>query len=342
MNPRLKDSRTGKIEKKYHRGYAQPATMKEVMDMMFGPGAKDMKAVLEAIRKGHEELKEELPFLCPHYAEFRDNHRSQDDIIPEAFTHKTCVDVDDRDKVEQARKRAMDVNQDPRSDWEGMVEYIEYSARRKLHIWIRIPLGMTIEEAQRAFCKEIDIPFDESCTTPERFIYMTGDAVYHSPRWLEPLAEEDIRQRQEAYRQRGLDVDGRKKTQTPSGSTLKGENPSEGSAQKVLPSGEGLEGSPRTRFIIKEIMRKEALTVADLNDKGGRHNAVKMLLSHAIQLLTPAEFLAVLKELMPQNWNDQNIRQLVKDYYTKYYDENARLTEFQKEVYRRSRKLEAE
>jgi len=342
MNPRLKDSKSGKVEKKYNRGFAQPATVKEVMDMMFGPGAKDMKAVLEAIRRGHEELKEELPFLCPHYAEFRDNHRSQDDIIPEAFTHKTCVDLDDQDKVEQARKRAMDVNQDPKSDWEGMVEYIEYSARRKLHIWIRIPLGMTIEEAQRAFCKEIDIPFDESCTTPERFIYMTGDDVYHSPRWLEPLTEEEIKERQEAYRQRGLDVDGRKKTQTPSGSTLKGENPSEGSAQKVLPSGEGLEGSPRTRFIIKEIMRKEALTVADLNDKGGRHNAVKMLLSHAIQLLTPAEFLAVLKELMPQNWNDQNIRQLVKDYYTKYYDENARLTEFQKEVYRRSRKLEAE
>ncbi len=333
MNPRLKDKKTGKIEKQFHRGYAQPATVKEVMDMMFGPGAKDMKAVLEAIRKGHEELKEELPFLCPHYAEFRDNHRSQDSIIPEAFTHKTCVDVDESDLVEQARKRAMEVYQDPMSDWEGMVEYIEYSARKKLHIWIRIPKGMTIEEAQKAFCKEIDIPYDESCTTPERFIYMTGDEVFRSPKWLEPLTQEEINERREAYLERGLDVDGRPlKERTPSNSPIKGED----KEASVVPA------DARTRLIIKEIMKKEGITTADLNDKGGRHNAVKMLLSHATQLLKEGEFLGVLSELMPLNWNDQNISQLVKDFYAKYYDESARLTEFQKEVFRKSRNLKTE
>ena len=329
MNPRLKDKKTGKIETKYNRGYAEPVTVAQVMDKMFGPGSMDMKAIVKSIRQGREELKEELPFLCPHYSEFRDNHRAQSDIIPEAFTHRTCVDVDDKELVEEARKRAMNVNQDPLSDWEGMVEYIEYSARKKLHIWIRIPKGMTIEEAQRAFCKEIDIPFDESCITPERFIYMTGDAVFRSMKWLQPLTEEEIKERREAYLERGLDVDGR---------PLKA--PEAKSAPKPVEPSNVYPADKRTRLIIKEIMKKEGVTIADLTQEGGRHNAVKMLLSHATQLLKEAEFLGVLRELMPGNWQDQNIRQLVKDFYAKYYDESARLTEFQKEVFRKSRSLE--
>ena len=329
MNPRLRDQKTGKIESKYNRGYAEPVTVAQVMDKMFGPGSMDMKAIVRSIRQGHEELKEELPFLCPHYSEFRDNHRAQSDIIPEAFTHRTCVDVDDKELVEEARKRAMNVNQDPLSDWEGMVEYNEYSARKKLHIWIRIPKGMTIEEAQRAFCKEIDIPFDESCITPERFIYMTGDAVFRSMKWLQPLTEEEIKERREAYLERGLDVDGR---------PLKA--PEAKSAPKPVEPSNVYPADKRTRLIIKEIMKKEGVTTTDLTEEGGRHNAVKMLLSHATQLLKEAEFLGVLRELMPQNWQDQNIRQLVKDFYAKYYDESAKLTEFQKEVFRKSRNLE--
>ena len=329
MNPRLKDKKTGKIETKYNRGYAEPVTVAQVMDKMFGPGSMDMKAIVRSIRQGQERLKEELPFLCPHYSQFRDNHRAQADIIPEAFTHRTCVDVDDKELVEEARKRAMNVNQDPLSDWEGMVEYIEYSARKKLHIWIRIPKGMTIEEAQRAFCKEIDIPFDESCITPERFIYMTGDAVFRSMKWLQPLTEEEIKERREAYLERGLDVDGR---------PLKA--PEAKSAPKPVEPSNVYPADKRTRLIIKEIMKKEGVTIADLTQEGGRHNAVKMLLSHATQLLKEAEFLGVLRELMPGNWQDQNIRQLVKDFYAKYYDESARLTEFQKEVFRKSRSLE--
>ena len=330
MNPRKKDS-TGKVERKYNRGYAQPATAAQIMDMMWGNPC-DLKKVVQSIRAGHEELKEELPFLCPHYSQFKDNHRSQDSIIPEAFTYKTCVDVDEIDLVEVARKRAMDVNQDPMSDWEGMVEYIEYSARKKLHIWIRIPKGMTIEEAQRAFCKEIDIPFDESCITPERFIYMTGDQVFRSPKWLQPLSEEEIKERREAYLERGLDVDGH---------SLKETNVEVKPASKVVPT-DVIPADARTRLIIKEIMKKESISVADLTEEGGRHNAVKMLLSHATQLLKEGEFLGVLSELMPRNWNDQNIRQLVKDFYAKYFDESAKLTEFQKEVFRKSRKLETE
>ena len=331
MNPRLKDSRTGEIERRYHRGYAEPATVGQIMDLMFVT-LSDQKAVLDAIREGQEQLKDELPFLCPHYSEFRDNHRCQAAIIPEAFTYRTCVDVDDKELVEQAKTRALEVNSDPYSDWQDMVEYIEYSARRKLHIWIRIPKGMTIAEAQQAFCKETGIPYDVNCITPERYIFMTGDTVYRSEKWLEPLTEEDIAERREAYLNRGLDVDGR---------------PLEAPATKAPATKVAAEAKPtdvtpadkRTRLIVREIMKKEGVTNADLTEEGGRHNAVKMLLAHATQLLKEKEFLGVLSELMPQNWQDKNIRQLVRDFYAKYYDESARLTEFQKEVFRKSRKL---
>ena len=331
MNPRLKDSRTGEIERRYHRGYAEPATVGQIMDLMFVT-LSDQKAVLDAIREGQEQLKDELPFLCPHYSEFRDNHRCQAAIIPEAFTYRTCVDVDDKELVEQAKTRALEVNSDPYSDWQDMVEYIEYSARRKLHIWIRIPKGMTIAEAQQAFCKETGIPYDVNCITPARYIFMTGDTVYRSEKWLEPLTEEDIAERREAYLNRGLDVDGRPLE----------EPATKAPATKVAAEAKPTDVTPadkRTRLIVREIMKKEGVTNADLTEEGGRHNAVKMLLAHATQLLKEAEFLGVLSELMPQNWQDKNIRQLVRDFYAKYYDESARLTEFQKEVFRKSRKL---
>ena len=114
MNPRLKDKKTGKIESKYHRGYAEPGTAEQITNLLFG-GVGGLSVTVKKIRQGQEQLKEELPFLCPHYAQFRDNHRAQADIIPEAFTYKTCVDVDEKELVEEARRRAMNVNQEPGS-----------------------------------------------------------------------------------------------------------------------------------------------------------------------------------------------------------------------------------
>lgn len=332
MNPRLKNSRTGEIEKKYNRGYAEPATAEQVMAML---QSKELAETVEAIRGGREELKETLPFLCPHYARFQNNHRAQADIIAETFTYRTCVDVDDKELVEKAKTRALEVNNDPYSDWENMVEYIDHSARKKLHIWIRIPKGMTIAEAQKAFCKEIEVPFDESCITPERFIYMTGDEVYRSEHWLEPLTEEDIAERREAYLNRGLDVDGRP-LQKPVTNVNKEVVKPATSQQEVVAA------NKRTRLIVQEIMKKEGVSINDLNEIGGRHNALKMILAHATQLLNEAEFLGVLSELMPQAWQEKEFRQLVKDFYAKYYDESTKLTEFQKEVFRKSRKVEAE
>ena len=193
--------------KKDHRGYAEPFTSEQVDALLSEEWLKQMVA---DIRSGQEEKKDELPYACPHYERFRNNHRAQADIIPEAFTFMTCVDVDDKKLVKKAIKRSLELNDDE-GDWQGMVLRIDFSARKKVHIWLRMPVGKTISETQKLFCDEIDVPYDESCCTPERFIYLTGidEEVYRSENWLKPLSDEEIEERREAFLNRGLDVDGR-------------------------------------------------------------------------------------------------------------------------------------
>ena len=177
-----------------HRGYAESMTSEQVDSLL----SEDwLRKMVHDIWDGNEKAKDALPYICPHYSAFRNNHRAQADIIPEAFTFMTCVDVDDKELVEKAIGRALELNRDEYSDWKGQVLRIAYSAHKKVHIYIRIPKGMTIEEAQRAFCQELEVPFDESCVTPERFIYVTGkdEEVYRSEHWLEPLPEEEIAER---------------------------------------------------------------------------------------------------------------------------------------------------
>ena len=200
--------------KRKNRGYAESWTSEQLDKLLSEDWLRQMVA---EIRAGDEKKKEKLPYICPHYTQFRNNHRAQADIIPETFTFMTCVDVDDLALVDKAIKRALELNEDEYSDWKDMVLRIEYSARKKVHIYIRIPKGMTIEEAQRAFCKELEVPYDESCITPERFIYLTGkdEEVYRSEHWLEPLSEEELNERREAYLNRGLDVDGRRTSPAP-------------------------------------------------------------------------------------------------------------------------------
>lgn len=329
INPRILGGDLGK----YHRGYAEPATAERVGECLSNPLLG--QTVLD-VRRGQEERKDLLFSICPHYKYFNNDHRAQADIIPEAFTFKTCVDVDELSLVDQAISKAREVNSDPMSDWQDMVLYIEYSARHKVHIWILMPVGMTIEEAQKAFCEEIGIPYDESCITPERYIYMTGDEVYKSDKWLQPLSEEEVEERREAFLNRGLDVDGR---------PLKKPESAKAVATKAAPSADSLGIIPadtRTRYILKACMDEEGVTVDDLNVEGDRHNSVKMVLSTAVQLLKQGEFLGALSELMPNNWQDDNIQKLVSDFYAKYYDPSQKLTLAQKRIFRESRKKREE
>ena len=126
---------------KDHRGYAEPMSSEQLDGLLSEDWLKKMVA---DIRAGNEKLKDDLPFACPHYMRFNNNHRAQADIIPETFTFMTCVDVDDREKVEQAIQRSLEVNSEEGGDWEGMVLRIDYSARKKVHIWVMMPVGKTI------------------------------------------------------------------------------------------------------------------------------------------------------------------------------------------------------
>lgn len=173
-------------------------------------------------------LKKQLPFRSPHYFHFLDDHRAQKSIDPEAFTFQTTVDIDNPEEVEGAVKRALLLNgmfDDPQEKaareqmftadeielWKGKVLHVERSARNKAHIDIRIPVGMTIAEAQSAFCKLIHATEDPSCVTPERIIFITDAAsqIYTADDWYKHLDKEAVAEYREAYRKRGLDIDGR-------------------------------------------------------------------------------------------------------------------------------------
>ena len=170
----------------------------------------------KAAAKAREELKRQLPFRAIHYARFRNNHRSQGDAAPENFLFQTTVDVDDKEYVEQALEKARELNCSD-TIWKGKLLHLEYSARKKLHIDIRMPVGMTIEETQRAYCEASGIPYDKSCITPERIIFITDkdSEIYRSKEWYGVLPAEEISLRREAFVKRGLTIDGRGKQNFP-------------------------------------------------------------------------------------------------------------------------------
>ena len=170
------------------------------------------------INDSHEEeeqrrLKGYLPFRCPHYTRFRDDYRDREHIVAESFTWQTCIDIDDPEKVEQANMMSEKLDIEAGGQWQGLMLHKEYSIRRKLHIDIRLPLGMTVPEAQRAYCKALGMPeaCDTTCFTPERFIYISPAdfEIYRADGWYAQLSEEEITQRRKAYTDRGLSIDGR-------------------------------------------------------------------------------------------------------------------------------------
>ena len=163
-----------------------------------------------AVKKAREALKKQLPIRAIHYYRFRNNHRSAEDADPESFLFQTTIDVDDMEYVEQALEKARELNCSD-SIWKGMLLHLEYSARKKLHIDIRMPMGMTIEETQKAYCEAAGIPYDKSCITPERIIFITDKAseIYRSKDWYAVLPAEELKARREAFLKRGLMIDGR-------------------------------------------------------------------------------------------------------------------------------------
>ena len=281
MNPQMRGS----------KGTAICLPLTEYDKLIAQPWLRD--TVLK-IRGGNDKAKSELPFRAAHYGRFLKNHRSQKDADPTSFLFQTTIDIDDKELVDIAIEMARQLNcQDElgvRSEelgvqmrpnpWKGMLLHLEYSARKKLHIDIRMPLGMTIEETQRAYCEALGVPCDESCFTPERIIFITDkdSEIYRSPHWYEVLPEEEIQARREAYLKRGLTIDGRGKAKSSFFSSSDSADLSEHSDTsgnpRILTCSVGSHGNRSSRPLEKgNSLQESAAQGREPNDRTGHSSA---------------------------------------------------------------------
>ena len=233
LNPRQMKEQT--------RAFVKECPLQDYDQVSSSPRLKQLEQRINgtADEEVQRKLKSWLPFRCPHYTQYRDNHRDREHIVPESFTWQTCIDIDDPDMVEKANMMSSALDTVPGGEWEGLMLHKDYSIRRKLHIDLRLPVGMTVPEAQRAYCKALGVACDTSCFTPERFIYVSPAdfEIYRSEGWYAQLSEEEVTMRRKAYTDRGLSIDGR----TEDGSYYDGEasisSPESGEARRGLNEG---------------------------------------------------------------------------------------------------------
>ena len=260
------------------------------------------------VKKAREALKKQLPIRAIHYYRFRNNHRSAEDADPESFLFQTTIDVDDMEYVEQALEKARELNC---SDgiWKGKLLHLEYSARKKLHIDIRMPMGMTIEETQKAYCEAAGIPYDKSCITPERIIFITDKAseIYRSKDWYAVLPAEELKARREAFLKRGLTIDGRGKGNFPQISQMT-QIHSDSASEKNL--------------IAFDLFQESAgLKGMNIDTVGSRHSSLLAIMSAgASRMMSEEELMKVVAEKMPSYYQEPDCHQLIHDFYAKYGD----------------------
>ena len=310
----------------------------------------------QAVKKAQDRLKSELPFFCPHYGIFKNNVRRQENAQPKSFMFQTIIDVDDREYVDKAIEKARELNCSD-SIWNGSLLHLCYSARKKLHIGIRLPVGMTIEETQKAYCEALGVPYDESCITPERMIYLTDkdSEIYRSKMWCAVLSEKEILMRRQAYLDRGLTVDGRGKVNSlqlkvnsngknNENNRLSGNdgNPavSAGSAVQSAQSGDshgadaphighsggnqdaGGLGAREKNLIAFDLFTQAAgLGGMEIDTVGSRHSSLLAIMSAgASRVMEEEELMKVVRVKMPSYYQENDCHQLIHDFYAKYAD----------------------
>ena len=310
----------------------------------------------KAVKKAQDRLKSELPFFCPHYGIFKNNVRRQENAQPESFMFQTIIDVDDREYVDKAIEKARELNCSD-SIWNGSLLHLCYSARKKLHIGIRLPVGMTIEETQKAYCEALGVPYDESCITPERMIYLTDkdSEIYRSKMWCAVLSEKEILMRRQAYLDRGLTVDGRGKVNSlqfkvnsngknNENNRLSGNdgNPAVSAGSAVQPAQPGDShgadaphigdsggnqdaGGPGARE--KNLIAFDLFTQAaglggmEIDTVGSRHSSLLAIMSAgASRVMEEEELMKVVRVKMPSYYQENDCHQLIHDFYAKYAD----------------------
>ena len=310
----------------------------------------------EAVKKAQDRLKSELPFFCPHYGIFKNNVRRQENAQPESFMFQTIIDVDDREYVDKAIEKARELNCSD-SIWNGSLLHLCYSARKKLHIGIRLPVGMTIEETQKAYCEALGVPYDESCITPERMIYLTDkdSEIYRSKMWCAVLSEKEILMRRQAYLDRGLTVDGRGKvnslqlkvndngknnennrlsgndgnTAVSAGTAVQPAQPGDShgaDAPHIGHSGgnqnAGGLGAREKNLIAFDLFTQAAgLGGMEIDTVGSRHSSLLAIMSAgASRVMEEEELMKVVRVKMPSYYQENDCHQLIHDFYAKYAD----------------------
>ena len=310
----------------------------------------------EAVKKAQDRLKSELPFFCPHYGIFKNNVRRQENAQPESFMFQTIIDVDDREYVDKAIEKARELNCSD-SIWNGSLLHLCYSARKKLHIGIRLPVGMTIEETQKAYCEALGVPYDESCITPERMIYLTDkdSEIYRSKMWCAVLSEKEILMRRQAYLDRGLTVDGRGKVNSlqlkvnsngknNENNRLSGNdgNPAVSAGSAVQPAQPGDShgadaphigdsggnqdagglGAREKNLIAFDLFTQAAgLGGMEIDTMGSRHSSLLAIMSAgASRVMEEEELMKVVRVKMPSYYQENDCHQLIHDFYAKYAD----------------------
>ena len=310
----------------------------------------------EAVKKAQDRLKSELPFFCPHYGIFKNNVRRQENAQPESFMFQTIIDVDDREYVDKAIEKARELNCSD-SIWNGSLLHLCYSARKKLHIGIRLPVGMTIEETQKAYCEALGVPYDESCITPERMIYLTDkdSEIYRSKMWCAVLSEKEILMRRQAYLDRGLTVDGRGKVNSlqfkvnsngknnennrlsgndgniavSAGSAVQPAQPGDSHGADAPHIGDsggnqnaGGLGAREKNLIAFDLFTQAAgLGGMEIDTVGSRHSSLLAIMSAgASRVMEEEELMKVVRVKMPSYYQENDCHQLIHDFYAKYAD----------------------
>ena len=311
----------------------------------------------QAVKKAQERLKSELPFFCPHYGMFKNNVRRQENAMPESFLFQTIIDVDDKEYVEKAIEKARELNCSS-GIWNGSLLHLCYSARKKLHIGIRMPIGMTIEETQKAYCEALGVPYDESCITPERMIFLTDkdSEIYRSKMWCAVLPESEIQARRQAFLNRGLTVDGKIVNSlqftvnsnsndnvqnnrlsgnhgdyaasagtalqpAQSGNSNHADDSHLGNPGGNYGSGELGEASEKNLIAFDLFVQSAGLEGMAIDTVGSRHSSLLAIMSAgASRVMSEEELMKVVRTKMPSYYQEDDCHQLIHDFYAKYAD----------------------
>ena len=278
----------------------------------------------QAVKKAQERLKSELPFFCPHYGMFKNNVRRQENALPESFLFQTIIDVDDKEYVEKAIEKARELNCSS-GIWNGSLLHLCYSARKKLHIGIRMPIGMTIEETQKAYCEALGVPYDESCITPERMIFLTDkdSEIYRSKMWCAVLPESEIQARRQAFLDRGLTVDGRgdAKVNSLQFTVNSNDNVQNNRLSGNHGTGELGEASEKNLIAFDLFVQSAGLEGMAIDTVGSRHSSLLAIMSAgASRVMSEEELMKVVRTKMPSYYQEDDCHQLIHDFYAKYAD----------------------